>query len=535
MAGSGPEARQFLQSLALSGASIAAGFAPNTAGSAHALYALSQLMQKSDEREREQKASAAFASRLAALGIPSDPSLPPSAAGPLANVYLASEKMKREQAEQARSRDIFGRIATLRSGIPGELPEVSREQMSALAPELGRAPELREGFEKGMGEIAQQEKRLSQARRIGKPYETTETFTFEPPPQPPSTPRPTLDQPVVDEDVAPSLGVGPLRPPPPLSLTTVPENVHALQRQVMETGALPTVPEAEQLGVDLSRYPGGREAMVKRRQEEAQLRQTEALGRKTTAEAQALEVGAPFRAEMEILKLQKLRQEVEQGKMPSLTGDIVNRLRATPGVDPRNPTPEQVAKAITDHEAALTARAVDAARQQGLAAAQIPARTPVEQQKATESIVSARSQMTELARLAPAVNLPSLVGGIRPWANQIIQTGKIGPIPIPAGSLTPEQNRFLALVQDYADSVLRLRSGAQINEQEFQRMLAFLMQPGVTADVFTARMQLQDDLLRVKQEIQAEVLRQSGYRAPSMPPPSMSPGPPKVIDVEREP
>ena len=60
---------------------------------------------------------------------------------------------------------------------------------------------------------------------------------------------------------------------------------------------------------------------------------------------------------------------------------------------------------------------------------------------------------------------------------EALDPGAAHPIALPQDmlqKLTPDQERFLTLVQDYADTVLRLRSGAQINEQEFQRMLSFL-------------------------------------------------------------
>lgn len=450
-----------------------------------------------------------------------------------ARLQQIQQKAAREEQDKARSRGVFSQMGDVMGQLQTDTPaDIIRGRVAGLSALPGFGVEHQAEFTRVLAEQAKREQREALARGFERPYTTRETFTFGAPP-PPAPPRPTFDQPMVEEEPL-TLGAGPLRMPSPITLPRVPDTALSLSEEIMKTGALPSPQQVELAGLPLERFPGGREALTARQQNEAQLRQTQALARKTESEAGALEVGAPFRAEMAILNLQKLRQEVEQGRMPPLTGDIVNRLRATPGVDPRNPTPEQVLRAINAHETALTARAVDAARQQGLAAANLPARTPVEQQKVLQDMALARSQIAELTKLAPDVNLPNLVGGIRPWANQVIQTGRIGPIPIPAGQLTPAQNRFLALTQDYADSMLRLRSGAQINEQEFQRMLGFLVQPGVNADVFMARMQLNGDLLRARQGIVTETLKGAGYRAPSVVPPDLSGGAPKILSIERE-
>lgn len=110
--------------------------------------------------------------------------------------------------------------------------------------------------------------------------------------------------------------------------------------------------------------------------------------------------------------------------------------------------------------------------------------------------------MTELLG-SGKVNLKKIAGGIAPWVNEIVQTGRvglplIGEFPVPEAllpSLTREEYQFLSSLHDYADLVLRQRSGAQINEQEFKRMLTFLAHPGVRAEVIIERLALQDQRL----------------------------------------
>jgi hypothetical protein len=179
---------------------------------------------------------------------------------------------------------------------------------------------------------------------------------------------------------------------------------------------------------------------------------------------------------------------------------------------------------------------IDQAAAQGQNAAMIPQRTPEGQIKDFSAIDLAQGQLNEMLRLAPKVNLPQIAGGLAPWVNSIAQTGKVGPIPVPpevSGTLTPEQNRFLAMLQDYADQVLRLRSGAQINEQEFKRMLGFLASPDVRPDVLMERLRLQQDFLRAKREGLGATLQGAGYRVPPPMAPSFTPpaGAPAPIEV----
>ena len=229
----------------------------------------------------------------------------------------------------------------------------------------------------------------------------------------------------------------------------------------------------------------------------------------------------PFFAEEEVLKLQQLRTQVQQGATADLPSDVRAELKRA-GVEGK-PTPKQVGAAIDRAETNAVARSAA----QGREAANIPARTPAETLKRVEELTASRSILAEMKRLAPRVDLPNLVGGATPWLNQIIQTGRVGAFPVPsglAGKLTPEQDRFLALTQDYADSVLRLRSGATINEAEFQRMLGFLTERGVKAETFMARMDLQNDLLRVRGDVLQRVTESGGYRAPKIEPPSLTEG-----------
>ena len=55
-------------------------------------------------------------------------------------------------------------------------------------------------------------------------------------------------------------------------------------------------------------------------------------------------------------------------------------------------------------------------------------------------------------------------------------------------------------------------------------MLGFLTERGVKAETFMARMELQDDLLRVRGDVLQRVTESGGYRAPKVEPPSLTKG-----------
>lgn len=182
-------------------------------------------------------------------------------------------------------------------------------------------------------------------------------------------------------------------------------------------------------------------------------------------------------------------------------------------------TSDQIAAAL----GRINEKALARAREQGLNAANIPQRTPTESLRRLEDLTLAQSYIAEMDRLATSatVKLDRVVGGIRPWFNQIAQTGKVGPFPVSEpeqAKLTSDERRFLALTQDYADTILRLRSGAAINESEFRRMLQFIPDQSVTPQTFMARTKLQADLLQSKKAIINAALRGGGYRAPEITP-----------------
>lgn len=79
------------------------------------------------------------------------------------------------------------------------------------------------------------------------------------------------------------------------------------------------------------------------------------------------------------------------------------------------------------------------------------------------------------------------------------------------GGLPPEQVKFYSYVRDMQDALLRARSGAQINEQEFRRLVAFLPSEKLPADTFKARLERFESELNNILKTKQDVFSASGY------------------------
>lgn len=83
-----------------------------------------------------------------------------------------------------------------------------------------------------------------------------------------------------------------------------------------------------------------------------------------------------------------------------------------------------------------------------------------------------------------------------------------GLLGVQLTDITPEQTKFLSTTRNLADTILRLRSGAQINEQEQRRMLTFLPHPLLPRNVYESRRSaLQDYTNGIISQRQATQLR----------------------------
>lgn len=151
---------------------------------------------------------------------------------------------------------------------------------------------------------------------------------------------------------------------------------------------------------------------------------------------------------------------------------------------------------------------------------------------ATEKMIGfarMRDSMAEIGRLVgqPDVRLEKIMGGIAPAINEAIQTGKMGPIPIPkgmAGSLSENENRLLALVGDLGSLTMNQRAGLAVTPIEERRILTFLMDPRVQPDVFLSRLKLGQDQVAASTNYWTNALQSGGHRAPVIPPVNLQHG-----------
>ena len=74
---------------------------------------------------------------------------------------------------------------------------------------------------------------------------------------------------------------------------------------------------------------------------------------------------------------------------------------------------------------------------------------------------------------------------------------------------------FRQVVKDISDTLLRLRSGAQINEQEYNRMLKLVPQANLPDDVFKGRLKSLETSIDNAIKIRRGTLEESKYIAPS--------------------
>lgn len=103
--------------------------------------------------------------------------------------------------------------------------------------------------------------------------------------------------------------------------------------------------------------------------------------------------------------------------------------------------------------------------------------------------------------------LPEYVGPV---------TGRVGKVKEElVGNLPSEQVEFYNWTRDVKDALLRARSGAQINEQEYKRLAGFLPSENIPPASYEARFK------RFKQEVdmilsnKAKMLEEGGYKSPN--------------------
>ncbi len=98
----------------------------------------------------------------------------------------------------------------------------------------------------------------------------------------------------------------------------------------------------------------------------------------------------------------------------------------------------------------------------------------------------------------------------REWVGPVAgRTGEIGAKYL--GTATPDQVKFYAYVKDMQDALLRARSGAQINEQEYKRLVNFLPDPNLPPTTFKAKLERFQEATEIVMEEKLAAFEQAGY------------------------
>lgn len=95
--------------------------------------------------------------------------------------------------------------------------------------------------------------------------------------------------------------------------------------------------------------------------------------------------------------------------------------------------------------------------------------------------------------------------------------GRVGSVKEQVVDLPEKQVQFYAAVRDAQDSLLRARSGAQINEQEYKRLVAFLPDINLPSGNFEARMSRFYSELNTTISNRKRQLSQGGYGGSQVP------------------
>jgi hypothetical protein len=259
--GAGTQAAGILLPLA----TLAAGIMrPQTAPAFAALgqqaHYLGQQQQTQADRERELAGQAATADQYQALGLPVSKDMPVGAQHSFATLMDARAKeqalvsQKRiDEARKQRGENAYGAIAGLEGQIGNELPDTLRQSLQNLAPSATLSPDSIRAFERAQTGINESAKRLSTANALARPFQTQEQVDLNQPA--PGSPTASLMPGGTDYSLGTS---GSQLTVPPMTWTKTPDNVHALQRNVMETGVVPKPEDAAtQFGLPVSKLPGG--------------------------------------------------------------------------------------------------------------------------------------------------------------------------------------------------------------------------------------------------------------------------------------
>jgi hypothetical protein len=162
---------------------------------------------------------------------------------------------------------------------------------------------------------------------------------------------------------------------------------------------------------------------------------------------------------------------------------------------------------IRDPQAVAKARA-EGLQPEGAAGTNVtvnlPKAAPSSERETLVKLFDFRSQLTRLSKL----NDPKFTGRF--------EGGILGALKEITGLAVDDREvQFRQVSADLSDTLLRLRSGAQINEEEYQRMLRLVPTPGLPDKVFVARMNSLITQIDNSIENRRRALGESGFIAPT--------------------
>lgn len=114
-------------------------------------------------------------------------------------------------------------------------------------------------------------------------------------------------------------------------------------------------------------------------------------------------------------------------------------------------------------------------------------------------------------------NLETIKGLYKPeWVGPV--AGRVGGLQEKyTGGASEDQVKFYAYVRDVKDALLRARSGAQINEQEYARLVKFLPDETSPAKTFEARVERFKESVQTILTSKKQALGEAGYGTKSKP------------------
>ena len=148
-------------------------------------------------------------------------------------------------------------------------------------------------------------------------------------------------------------------------------------------------------------------------------------------------------------------------------------------------------------------KAKQAQREKGLVQIQLGKPAPSQERESLNKLFEFKGKLTRIANLFDPRYVGRVQGGVLGAAREFFGV-----------AIGNKEAMFRQIVKDIADTLLRLRSGAQINEQEYRRLTKLVPTVDLPDNVFLARLESLTDSIDESISIRQKTLKESGFRAP---------------------